>query len=891
MPISPHQLLWAKTDQSNGKLHRLIYHLIDVGQVTVALWNHALDFDTKRKFSAWLQLDSEQISRLLPFLAGLHDLGKASPIFQMKYPLILDELRSAGFSFPLEIPVQPAPHGVMSTWILRSLFQSELGLSRQDAGLIATALGGHHGSWPTPTQLGPTALKSADKGDGLWDTARLELFRSLKAVFLPPASFQLPTDQLLANALLTLFSGLTSVADWIGSMSEFFPYEMDSLPLEAYARRSANQAELALRELGWLGWHASGERLTFQQMFPFPPNTVQETVMDIANQIPQPALFILEAPTGSGKTEAALYAADTWLQTLQGHGIYIAMPTQATSNQMHDRVKHFLQARYPEQTLNVYLAHGAALLAGEKEPASSQGIYDDDQNKTEGGVRAGTWFLPRKRTLLAPFAVGTVDQALLSVLQTRHFFVRLFGLGSKVVVFDEIHAYDTYMSELFQRLLAWLRQIGASVILLSATLPETTRRQLAAAYLGEEKMNFPPTEYPRLTIASDRGVQSIPLATPSSRSVVLEWSPREDRTLVDCLREALVEGGCAAVICNRIQRALEVYAAVRDAELVSAEDLILFHARFPFKWREEIEKQVLSRFGKTAKRPAKSIVIATQVIEQSLDLDFDFMITDLAPVDLLIQRAGRLHRHNQNDANRPMRLKSPRLILATPNMVAGVPDFGRDVYVYDRSILLHTWLSLAGRSKIDLPADTTLLIEAVYSGQLVIPDERLRQALDWAERDAQKKEREVIFRAREKLIARPEDEDLLFNRNFSLEEEDPKVHEAFRALTRLVEPGVSLICLHRVAGQIHPDPEGVGTPLDLNRKPDLAMTRDLLRCAVSVQRKAIVDHFIAKGIHPPWEEVAALRYQFPVIFENGRCSLEGTSITLVLSRETGLEIQ
>jgi CRISPR-associated endonuclease/helicase Cas3 len=702
------------------------------------------------------------------------------------------------------------------------------------------------------------------------------------------------------NAFLTLFSGFTSVADWIGSMTEYFPYEKSvNIPLEEYAARAAANAEKALNDLGWFNWKADGKTLSFKDMFPFidVPNSIQQKIVDEIAKTSLPALLILESPTGSGKTEAALYAADTWLQSQRGSGMYIAMPTQATSNQMYDRVTKFLRQRYPDETLNFHLVHGGALLEDNK--AKTEGVYDEDQTDSQGGIRAEAWFLPRKRTLLAPFGVGTVDQALMSVLQTRHFFVRMFGLQNKVVVFDEVHAYDTYMSELFKRLLAWLKQIGVSVILLSATLPEKTRCDLTAAYLGREEVDLPNAEYPRLTLASDAGVQSIPLETPSSRTVELKPCDTQPQTIIEHLRTALQNGGCAAVICNRVARAQELYREIKAAGLVPEEDLTLFHARFPFAWREEIEKSVLGKFGKgenggqNPNRPKKSIVVATQVIEQSLDLDFDYMISDLAPIDLLIQRAGRLHRHSQNDSARPENLKTPTLLISFPQ-ADDIPEFGHDEYVYDRSVMLKTWLALKDKSAMTLPQETTPLIEAVYGDEIEISDETLRKEMEEAIEKAEQKEHKAIFNAEKQLIDVPSKDDLLDDQNKGLDEDDPTLNEAVRATTRDAEPNITLICLHKIADKLYLDPDDIGSVLDISVKPDKDSTKKLLRNSVNLQNFAIVKYV---GEHESnlkrkeWKEVAALKYATPIIFENGICKLENSKYTLVLNRKTGLTIQ
>ncbi|MBI5965492.1 MAG: CRISPR-associated helicase Cas3' [Chloroflexi bacterium] len=900
--MKTYSVLWAKADKKDEtKVHRLVYHLIDVGQVAHEMWKKAIDVESKRQFCQWLGCDEDTAGQTLAFLISLHDLGKASPSFQIKVKSMQGEVRKAGFWLPTIKPSQTSPHGVVSAWALSLLLPDLLKISEQDAKKISRAVGGHHGTWIIPAQLQPNSLTLIDKGnnEAIWDTARKELAEDMLTIFIPASGFTLPQDPQELNIFLTLLSGFASVADWIGSMTEFFPYEKSiNVPLEEYTSRAAANAEKALAELGWFNWQADGKTLTFKEMFPFiaVPNSVQQTIMDEVAKTQLPTLLILESPTGSGKTEAALYAADTWLQSQRGSGMYIAMPTQATSNQMYERVTKFLRQRYPDEILNFHLVHGGALLEDNK--AQTEGVYDEDQTDSQGGIRAESWFLPRKRTLLAPFGVGTVDQALMSVLQTRHFFVRMFGLRNKVVVFDEVHAYDTYMSELFKRLLIWLKQIGVSVILLSATLPEKTRRDLTAAYLGADEMDLPAAEYPRLTLASSAGIQSISLESPSSRTVQLKPCDTQPQTIIEHLRTALGHGGCAAVICNRVARAQELYREIKAAGLVPEEDLILFHARFPFAWREEIERSVLGRFGKgengepNPNRPRKSIVVATQVIEQSLDLDFDFMVSDLAPIDLLIQRAGRLHRHSKNDSSRPVNLQAPALLISFPQ-TDDIPEFGHDEYVYERSVMLKTWLALKDKTEMTMPGETTALIEAVYGGEIEIKDEALQKEMEIAIEKAEGKERKATFDAVQQLIKAPDEDDLLSQRNGNLDEDDPTVHKAFRAMTRDADPSISLICLHRVNGDLYLDTEGITNPLDISTKPDKDLVKQLLRQNINVQNRTVLDAFAYKDPEltwKHWKEVAALKYAMPVIFENGRCKLEGKKYALILDRQTGLTI-
>lgn len=884
-PAPVYELLWAKTSRDRTQTHPLICHLIDVAQVVLALWDGVLTGSVRAQFATALGLDPDSAGRLLAFWAGLHDLGKACPAFQRQYTPAEATLAAAGLPFPPRLLEEKAVHGTVSARALETLLATETALPARLAKRVARAVGGHHGIWPVSRDL--LDLKDSQLGSAEWDGVRRELVHALISLLSPPAVTRLGIARREENALLALLSGLTSAADWLGSMEHYFPYEMQRLDLGGYAGRAAVQAGRALRELGWIGWEPPTGPASFRDLFRFEPRSMQQAVIDLAEKLDQPALVIIEAPTGLGKTEAALYLADHWAHLCRQRGLYVAMPTMATSNQMFGRVRDVLARRYPDRLVNLHLVHSQARWSDDMQQLQMQTTDERDG----GTVAAMTWFLPHKRSLLAPFAVGTVDQALLSVLQTRHFFVRLFGLNHKTVIFDEVHAYDTYMSAIFHRLLGWLRAVGASVVILSATLPKATRRELVEAYLGGTDVPVPEGCYPAITWAAGDQWHTLPLEVTARRSVMLEWIGADPSHIAALLAERLRDGGCAAVICNTVRRAQDVYCAVKEAGIVSGDDLILFHARFPFAWRDDIERRVLSRFGKDGQRPYKAVVVATQVIEQSLDLDFDLMVSDLAPADLVLQRAGRLHRHER--ASRPASLSAPRLCLTMPADREGVPGFGRDVHVYEPYVLLRSYLTLSGREKLVLPDDTPALVEDVYGDEERLAGKltaRLAAALAAARDRAQRHRDEHVFKAQQKLVPGAEADDLLNMGNLALEEEQPELHQALQALTRLVPPGVSIVCLHRTSAGLKLEPDGSGPTVDLGEKPGPDLTKDLAQHTLSVTHPVLLPLLLRQAGPPGWKDHALLHSHRAIVFVDGACPVEGTAYTLRLSRELGLQI-
>lgn len=878
--------LWGKTYKTEeGVAARpLLCHMVDVAEVVGAMWDRCLGEGLRQHIVEALGCDDEGARRTVMFWAALHDLGKASPAFQRQYEPARAALEEEGLSFQRHFHStdEGAWHNLITTYALPSLLEG-YGTPPCLARDLAKGLGGHHGSWPPPTLADLLTVDHYGRED--WDAVRAQLVQSLADLYPPVPLEGRLGERAKRQAFVVLISGLVSIADWIGSMEDFFRGNAESRDLTAYAQEAAKAAQRALHHLQWDAWQPPEAPADLKTLFPFisEPYGVQETVLRLAPQLDGPSLVLIETPTGSGKTEAALYLADYWAYTLKQRGLYVAMPTMATSNQMHGRVAAMLEARYGKGRVTPLLVHSQAQWQGDPPPITVEAEKQDGADSTE----VMGWFLPRKRSLLAPFGVGTVDQTFLSVLLTRHFFVRLFGLAHKTVIFDEVHAYDTYMSTLFARLLGWLRAQNTSVIILSATLPASTRKALLAAYGAPDTFDAAKVPYPSIIWACGERVGYQPISTPTGRTLSLERIPHQSEALIEVLREALCNGGCAAVLCNTVSHAQETYRILQEAQLVPEEDLILFHARFPMAWREEIEKRVVARFGKCSK-PAqrRGIVVATQVIEQSLDLDFDLMITDLAPMDLLIQRAGRLHRHAGRARPRP--LAEPRLILVEPENLSGLPEWGDDASIYEPYILLRTWLALQGRTHITLPAETQALIEAVYGEEEPKAETPFLSALAHYRELLEQARAKETGEAEKRLILPTHDFRFFAKSDSSLAEEDPSVHAAFQALTRWGGEGVVVVCLQRDGERISLVDED--QLVDLGQIPDRNLVRRLVRHSVQVSHRGLVVHLAKQSPPKGWQRHSLLRHYRPALFENGICAVEGTSYLLRLTRTLGLEI-
>jgi CRISPR-associated endonuclease/helicase Cas3 len=375
----------------------------------------------------------------------------------------------------------------------------------------------------------------------------------------------------------------------------------------------------------------------------------------------------------------------------------------------------------------------------------------------------------------------------------------------------------------------------------------------------------------------------------------LERLSRDIDKITERVCAEIQQDGCVAVICNTVRRAQDVYSALATANKVMpfcpAENLILFHARTTQHWRDETQKMILDAVGKQARekgsRPRRLIVVATQVIEQSLDLDFDVMLTDLAPLDLLVQRAGRLHRHPPRE-----RVQSYRLIITAPEIRGEIPEFPRGEYPYEPHFLFRTWAILRGCNSLSLTADAPRLIEQVYGEEdLPLASSVLAETMRKAKYDCEKSRAAAEREAGKTLVSKPSNPALMAQSNQELlEDDDPQMGQAMRALTRRDAPGISLVCLHRVNGQICLDAEGNET-VDINH-PKPAQVSKLARQIVTVSSYRVAEFFEeeTENNYPPrWKRIAALRHARLAVFENDEYT-ESSKFILCLTRALGLQI-
>ncbi len=895
--------LWGKSDRSSpSNYHPLLFHLLDVGNCAQLLWRSALSDGLRKQLARALGFAPTELAsaeQVAVLLAAQHDLGKASA-FQLKeaVPELKRRAEDAGYSIESK---SEKPHATVTAALLGSLAENgKAGWTSDEfdvRDLLSQITGGHHGTVASQSRL-LDADNPCTCGKGIWEEARTGLLHEVCNALYPGSTIVTLPGPLIHPALIPLLAGFISVADWIGSSETYFP-PTGSVTIREYSTVSRERAGAAMQAFGWNDRPEFAPPADFGEIFsdpkkgPFKPNCMQKAVVELVSSTTEPYLMIVEAAMGEGKTEAAVFAIDRALTAGLAHGFYIAMPTQATGNALFGRIHNgYFTKRAHSGRLNLHLVHGGSLLSDlyEELQMAANGAKPED---IEGALVAESWFVPKKQALLAPFGVGTIDQALLGSLQTSHWFVRLFGLAGKIVVFDEVHAYDVYMGVLLDNLLGWLKILGCRAVMLSATLPRERRRALFSAWGSTE---VPEVLYPRVSFLTDGGAEAkhVPSKQPAKPLEVV-YAPNDLTLLAERIRTDLPDGGCAAIICNTVARAVEAYDSLGPELAKDGWSVSLFHARTPAIWRKDAEQAALSQFGKPVtegidKRPTKSLLIATQVIEQSLDLDFDWMASDIAPIDLLLQRSGRLWRHERNA--RPV--ARARLVVLCGKRADGLPDFPKGCTdIYDEAVLLRTARTLIA-GELRVPDCIESLVEEVYgAGAAAVTAPAWANALAEADQrskrdselETRKAEAVTIHKAAETM--QPDEMGAILNQEMDgsgttmrvRDSDDPAVHATVRAATRTGRPGVPVVLCGTDS-----DGRAMGH-VQVKRNPDAAWLRRQLEWALSVSSRKLFG--LLMNCETPWSKIAPIRFHRRLQFDHGVCT-DLPGVRLTISRERGL---
>ncbi len=751
---------WGKAGEGDD-FHLLVYHSLDVAGVGKI---YCLKNESFTKFmSERLKLSEEGFIQIFCFFLSLHDLGKFSESFQNLRSTIREMWWEKSHKEYIE------RHDTLGWWIWKALLEKriveKLGLAGPDDECLtkwfsiwAKIVVGHHGSPTDRVASNGKYLRHLKKFAGnadylsiqTWFDVVFELFGVESIIKNSYSSWGNDEKQIddFKKASWEL-EGVVILCDWLGSNSDVFTYVKDEISISDYWENCLKKADHYISNLNVLPSPVN-KNLNFETLFPDFANsgTPLQNKLNSIDLKPIPQCWILEDVTGAGKTEAALILAGRLISMGLGEGIFIGLPTMATTNGMFERMLECYQRFYSvPQKASITLAHGA------KHLSESFGRVLEAGKKIEEGysenitAQCADWFADSsKKSLLADVGVGTIDQALLSILPIKHQSLRKLGLARKILIVDEIHAYDVYMQQLLKKLLRSHAQSGGSAILLSATLTKKMRENLLSSYFEEqseidEPLELEKDEYPLVSAIGVQGEEAfaveeaVETREEVKRTVKVELQSSIE-SVIKIVEDHIAEGHCVCWVRNTVGEAMEAYGLGQKIKGLKNDHLHLFHSRFCMGDRIEIESEVLNYFGKNsdhAKRNGR-LLIATQVVEQSLDLDFDVMISDLAPIDLLIQRAGRLQRHKRdphgnrsNDSKETIkRIPAVLHVYGPEPNIEPYSNWYKDVfkgasYVYTNvQQLWDTHQILKEKGKIQMPEMAREMIEGVYGDKVCL---------------------------------------------------------------------------------------------------------------------------------------------------------------------------
>ena len=839
--------MWAKSNPYKP----LWMHLLEAGGVAQSLLEWGSFKPLAAELQRYLSLTEEQVHHWVGYMAAVHDIGKAFPAFQQQGEGtgIADWLKENGLACPSPEGFRHEVYGeekLYQIWKEQGLFGE-----MRSRHCLAAVIGRHH--------QGKKAAKISqgygrkDEREKIWTHMQAELEKQMRDVFRPANVIPKHCD-----AACMLLLGLVVVADWIASGDEFANLSPERKPQQVMA--DTQEIMQGFLQRNHLLHHAPHLEIdSFCKLWPKIPavgmRPLQRTVEKIfADEQEMPLGVILEAPMGCGKTEAGLYAACRLAQRWGKEGFYVALPTAATANQMAGRMNDMLASL---KDTRAKLMHSMAWLQEDAE----QKFYMEDPAEAE------LWTSPMKRGLISPFAVGTIDQVMMAAMRVKYGCLRLAGLAQKVLIIDELHSYDAYMSSIIEKLLSWCRVLHIPVVMLSATLPAGSKEKFAQCYAYEEG-HMDSVVYPAVTLLyDDKAPRQVAVAGKMPEMNVgidCQSFLEQPQKVADWVVQKVKNGGCLCVLLNTVKDAQDTYRAIR--EQLPDYPMILFHARFHAKRRQEIEQECLKKLSTDKmRRPSKLIVVATQVVEQSLDLDFDYMISAICPMDLLLQRMGRLWRHE--NTLRPDGMTEPHMTILVPEQ----EDYGSTGHVYYELLLQRTRAELETHASVNLPRDIPTLVQSVYEGAPAT-DEQLEA---WMSYHMDKDVKAGAAGVRE-LPMPMEDEFCLYNDSSELFADDETGF--LPAKTRLGEASIRVAVILQEEFQKLPENGRVG------RK----QAKNILSWSVSVPaNKLQLEKKTCNGGIAPWKGDGLLRGLFVLPGNNGRCDFDDGS-WIELNDEYGL---
>ncbi len=739
---------WGKLARATpSDMHPLLDHMTDVAACFLALAECAAIRRSLEK-TAGRTLEAADLQRLA-VLVFLHDVGKANAGFQSRRWQLPDRP-------PGNWPTAPFGHGPEGWELIsgRVLNAEHYAVGLPIAEIVAwgeaavsellQASMSHHGR--------PLCVSPGKEWEGIWKP----VLDKTGAVLYDPAATMASMGERLKQsyplafaechrplpdqpAFVHLFAGLVQLADWLGSdtRERFFPY---TVPGEDRTQTAAVRARYAVHAIGldvnnWRG-ELCGEPPAFSAAF----GVVEARPMQLAAaDLSLGNIVVLEAETGSGKTEAALWRFVQLFQAGKVDSLYFALPTRVAATQLHKRVFEFVKRLWPKDAPVVVRALPGYEAAGDQEKISLPDFKVQWPDHPADEKAHQRWVAESpKRFLAATIAVGTVDQALLGALKVRHAHMRHALLARSLLVVDEVHASDAYMTVLLEKLLQAHLKTGGQAMLLSATLGSSARTRYLS--IGHSKKHAQPSladacaaPYPAVSFRNASGVHLQPVAgNPQHKTVYWETLDAMDDPvrIATLAAQAAAQGARVLVVRNTVPAAVATLKALEQLTMAQGGDWLfkvngvstVHHSRFSRQDRPLLDQAVEAQLGRTRQDLNGRVIIGTQTLEQSLDIDADLLITDLCPMDVLLQRLGRLHRHTRPDTARPEGYRQPRAYVLTPTGHDLTPTLKRSrhglgrfhdgggVYPDLRMVEVTKRLIQAQPSR-QIPADNRVLVE------------------------------------------------------------------------------------------------------------------------------------------------------------------------------------
>lgn len=897
---------WGKVGKDpDGNLksfHLLPYHCLDVAAVGHVLMD--MQESWLSRIVGAVPLNPADLRRLLLLFLALHDIGKFSTSFQALVAEVLLILQGQTSD-----RVYSHRHDALGM----ALWDDELASRMQQGGVLvchseladdllgylrpcAEPFFGHHGQPVSPEGISLSEHFTDADLDAAFE------FVDACAALLIHERILLPDDLgELYEALKAqswLLSGFVILCDWIGSNESLFPHCRDAIALEDYWENACTMAEHAVEAAGILcvpPAEFAGMSHLFPDLKDVTPSPLQAHLS--ACELPAgPQLWIIEDITGSGKTEAAIVLAHRLMQ--QGsEGVFVALPTMATANAMYDRMADAYRNLFAaDGRPSLALAHGrrnlmdgfTSTILDFEGPRPCEKIIEIREEPTEASAACAQWIADnKKKVFLAHAGVGTVDQALLGVLPAKHHTLRLFGLANKVLIVDEVHACDSYMAELLKALLQFHAAIGGSAILLSATIPQAMRSDFAAAFLKGLNVKgitqFPGAFPSVIRISAETSADECPETRveprPDLRRSLAVTLVHDEASVVSEIVDAAASGACVCWVRNTVADAVDAFELLTKEAGLDESRVTLFHARYAMGHRLDREKGVVDCFGKGSQPDKRrgAVLIATQVVEQSLDLDFDFMISDLAPIDLLIQRAGRIHRHLRQfrgNCTEPLLWVFTPPVIESPGPTWFSGFLGGAACVYDdHGHLWRTARLLQSKGGWTMPDDARELIESVYGEEAEeVPEGLMKKQLK-AEGKRSAERAQGRFNALSFMAGYGGQSGALFS--------------DAAAPTRLGEPSVTLRLAIRSGAPILPIYDHPRHAWMLSE----VQVRESVIAKSSATEEEQQQASATMRDRGKWSELIILDQQSERLWTGKACDKNGRRIDLVYSADTGLKVE